>query len=222
MSVNISPDTSNVVIQSTANTVTVVDTANNVNVSTSQPITNVITVAIPGPQGAVGPVGPIANTGSFATTGSNNFKGNQIISGSGTNFILQVHGVNAEPWAFGIYNDTYSLTQPGLAGWVDNTGEANIGTEDDKPLYIYTNATYNNPTLILSSSGVTVNNKLTVTGNQVITGSLTVSGSLVISPSSSFILPLSASATPAIGSAYWSGSFLFVYNGTRYMSASFF
>jgi hypothetical protein len=82
MSVNISPDTSNVVIQSTANTVTVVDTANNVNVSTSQPITNVITVAIPGPQGAVGPVGPIANTGSFATTGSNTFNGNQTINGS--------------------------------------------------------------------------------------------------------------------------------------------
>ena len=53
------------------------------------------------------------------------------------------------------------------------------------------------------------------TGSQVnINGTLQVSGS--------FILPLSQSATPQTGSAYWSGSLLFIYNGTRYMSASFF
>jgi len=52
------------------------------------------------------------------------------------------------------------------------------------------------------------------TGSQVnIYGTLRVSGS--------FILPLSQSATPQLGSAYWSGSLLFIYNGTRYMSASF-
>jgi len=104
------------------------------------------------------------NTGSFATTGSNTFYGNQIISGSGINTILQVHGANAEPWAFGIYNDTYNPTQSVLAGFVDNTGEANIGTEVDKPLYIYTNATYNAPTLIISSSGVTFKDNILVNG----------------------------------------------------------
>ena len=52
------------------------------------------------------------------------------------------------------------------------------------------------------------------TGSQVnIYGTMRVSGS--------FILPLSQSATPQTGSAYWSGSLLFIYNGTRYMSASF-
>ena len=55
-----------------------------------------------------------------------------------------------------------------------------------------------------------------------ITGSLNITGSLIISPSSSFVLPLRAATTPQTGSAYWSGSLLFVYNGTRYMSASFF
>jgi hypothetical protein len=103
-------------------------------------------------------------TSSFATTGSNTFSGNQIISGSGINTILQVHGANAEPWAFGIYNDTYNPTQLVLAGFVDNTGEANIGTEVDKPLYIYTNATYNAPTLIISSSGVTFKDNILVNG----------------------------------------------------------
>jgi len=52
------------------------------------------------------------------------------------------------------------------------------------------------------------------TGSQVnIYGTLQVSGS--------FILPLSQSTTPQIGSAYWSGSFLFIYDGTQYRSASF-
>jgi hypothetical protein len=52
------------------------------------------------------------------------------------------------------------------------------------------------------------------TGSQIdITGTLRVSGS--------FILPLSQSTTPQTGSAYWSGSFLFIYDGTQYRSASF-
>jgi len=60
MSININPDTTSVSITAASNTITVVDTANNVNVSTSQPITSVVTVAIPGPQGAAG---TIPNTG---------------------------------------------------------------------------------------------------------------------------------------------------------------
>jgi len=112
----------------------------------------------------------VSKSGSLATTGSNTFYGNQIISGSGINTILQVHGANAEPWAFGIYNDTYNPNQSVLAGFVDNTGEASIGTEIDKPLYIYTNANYGNPTLIISSSGVIIDTALTV--NNGITGSL--------------------------------------------------
>jgi hypothetical protein len=52
------------------------------------------------------------------------------------------------------------------------------------------------------------------TGSQVnINGTLRVSGS--------FILPLSQSVSPQTGSAYWSGSLLFVYDGTQYRSSSF-
>jgi len=52
------------------------------------------------------------------------------------------------------------------------------------------------------------------TGSQVnINGTLRVSGS--------FILPLSQSVSPQTGSAYWSGSLLFIYDGTRYRSSSF-
>jgi len=126
-----------------------------------------------------------------ATTGSNLFYGNQIISGSGINTILQVHGANAEPWAFGIYNDTYNPTQSVLAGWVDITGEANIGTEVNKPLQIYTNANYANPTLIISSSGVTINSNLTITGSLKVTGSIEINNTNIqyYNPQSVLFLP---------------------------------
>jgi len=60
-----------------------------------------------------------------------------------------------------------------------------------------------------------------VLGDTVLSGSVTITGSLLMSPSSSFVLPLSASSAPQTGSAYWSGSFLFIWNGERYMSSSF-
>ena len=176
MAVNITTDTNTVKVTSTStNNVKIVDNRNNTSVSVSQPTTRVIKVATVGPQG---PTGAIPNTGSFATTGSNTFKGKQILSASQSDLsALDIHAVDHTLWALRVYNDLYSSTQPGLGSWIDNTGEANIGTEVNKPLYIYTNANYANPTLIISSSGVTVNNNLTVTGNQVITGSLIVSGS---------------------------------------------
>jgi hypothetical protein len=68
---------------------------------------------------------------------------------------------------------------------------------------------------------VSPNYNLDVSGSGNFTNGLTVTGSLIMNPSGSFILPLTASASPQTGSAYWSGSFLFIYNGTRYMSASF-
>jgi hypothetical protein len=70
---------------------------------------------------------------------------------------------------------------------------------------------YNYPNIVLQKTGSNVN----------ITGSLRVTGSLVMAPTSSFVFPLTSSVAPPTGSAYWSGSFLFVYNGTRYMSSSF-
>ena len=63
---------------------------------------------------------------------------------------------------------------------------------------------YDYPTKVLQKTGSQI----------IINGTLKATGS--------FILPLSQSTSPQIGSAYWSGSFLFVHNGTRYMSASFF
>ena len=61
---------------------------------------------------------------------------------------------------------------------------------------------------------------LSSSGSQVISGSLTVTDRLIAN--GSFTLPLTSSVSPATGSAYWSGSFLFVYDGTQYRSASFY
>jgi hypothetical protein len=62
---------------------------------------------------------------------------------------------------------------------------------------------YNFPNTVFEKTGSNVN----------IYGTLNATGS--------FILPLSQSTTPVVGSAYWSGSLLFVYDGTRYRSSSF-
>ena len=62
---------------------------------------------------------------------------------------------------------------------------------------------YDYPNIVLKKTGSNIN----------IYGTLNATGS--------FILPQSQSTTPQTGSAYWSGSLLFVYNGIRYMSSSF-
>ena len=63
--------------------------------------------------------------------------------------------------------------------------------------------------------------RLDISGSGRFTDGLTVTGSLIMSPTSSFVFPLSQSVSPLTGSAYWSGSFLFVYDGTQYRSSSF-
>jgi hypothetical protein len=61
-----------------------------------------------------------------------------------------------------------------------------------------------------------------VFSNNVIVASASLfSSSVVIPPSGIFVLPLTSSNTPQTGSAYWSGSYLFVYDGVKYKSSSF-
>lgn len=71
--------------------------------------------------------------------------------------------------------------------------------------------------LIVSGSSV-----LTVSSSYVgATGSIQLSGSLSVNPSGSFTLPTTASfITPQTGSMFFSGSYIWVHNGVRWMSAS--
>jgi hypothetical protein len=200
----ITTDANSVNVTTEDNTITITNDGDATTVTLSAAETTTVQIATVGPKGDKGDVGNI-DVSTLATTGSNTFRGTQVISGSGQTTILQVHAANSEPWAFGIYNDTYSTTTASLAGWADATGEANIGTEANKPLQIYTNRNYNNPTLIISSSGVTINNKLNVSGG--ITGSLL--GTASFATTASYALNAGAGAGfPFSGSAVITGSLL--------------
>lgn len=59
-----------------------------------------------------------------------------------------------------------------------------------------------------------------ITGSNTFTGTQVVSGSLRLFESASFTLPTSQPATAVAGTAFFSGSFLYIYNGTTYKSAS--
>ena len=59
-----------------------------------------------------------------------------------------------------------------------------------------------------------------ITGSNTFTGTQVVSGSLRLFESASFILPTSQPSTAVAGTAFFSGNFLYIYNGTTYKSAS--
>jgi len=101
-------------------------------------------------------------------------------------------------------NTTASITNPprGLITYVTSSSS--------EGLYYYE-----------SGSAPTWKRVISNIGPQSISGSLAMTGSIFMTPSSSFVLPLTASSDPLTGSAYWSGSFLFIYNGLKYVSASF-
>jgi hypothetical protein len=145
----------------------------------------------------------------FATTASQTetaFRVNAIFTGSAattgsTNIIADFGAVSA-----GSQLTVTDITSGSIYLVNDVSGLPIIEATSD-----WTVNMYNFPNIVFQKTGSNVN----------ITGSLRVTGSLVMSPTSSFILPLSQSATPQTGSAYWSGSLLFVYDGTQYRSSSF-
>jgi hypothetical protein len=65
-SININSDVNTVNIQPDNNKITVVN-PDNTSVNITQPVTNVIQVATPGPAGPAGPTGPTGPSGSFET-----------------------------------------------------------------------------------------------------------------------------------------------------------
>ena len=181
-------------------------------------------------------------TGSTIMSASANNIALQLI-GSGST-ILSVSGSSGSIFAV---TDTAATD---LILFSVSTGSTNIFTVDSLKNVSISGSTAITGSLLLNASSVVVssqtssfattgsnnfNGNTTITGSLIVsgglatfrngltlTGSLSITGSLVMSPSSSFTLPISRSvAIPPTGSMYWSGSLLFVYNGTRYMSASF-
>lgn len=116
---------------------------------------------------------------------------------SGSNFIdITVDGINFEDYVSG------SLIA------VSN----NIGN----PTTIIQFQNYNNWT----NGTIDVNVPMNLHSSSIISGSVNVTGSLVLTSNSTFVLPLLPATAPVVGSAYFSGGFLYIYNGTTYKSAS--
>jgi len=155
MAVNITTDTNTVKVTSTStNTVKIVDSGNNTTVSVSQPTTRVITVATVGPQGPVGPAG-FPYTGSAQITGSLGVTGSVAILNTSNDSALSIYNHDQGPWSFQMFNNAYSTSSVFEGGSFDS-GEFLMGNSTNKPIEIYNNSDYEHPTLIISSSGVTV------------------------------------------------------------------
>jgi hypothetical protein len=168
-----------IVALSEGNTLVITDNNTCNSVVIPQPVTCILQVNSPGPQGAmpnpIGPDGAIQFKSGSEFSGEQGLKydytkGNVIISGS-SDFLLQIHSKDGGPWSFGMYNDIFNPTQAVLAGFIWDNGKSSIGTEVDTPLEIYTNANYGSPTLTISSSGVTINNTLQQGFNIIASGS---------------------------------------------------
>jgi hypothetical protein len=136
------------------------------------------------------------------------------------------HAEGAGTQTTGEYSHAEGSITVAVGGWSHAEGLGTVALGDFQHVQGQYNISSSAQSAFIIGNGTADNtrsNLIFASGSQVqVTGSLGVTGSLVMSPSSTFILPLTASTAPAIGSAYWSGSLLFVYNGTRYMSTSFF
>ena len=71
-----------------------------------------------------------------------------------------------------------------------------------------------------TNGNIDINVPLTLHSGSVISGSVNITGSLKFTPSSSFVLPVIQPSNPVVGTAYFSGSYLYIYNGTAFKSAS--
>jgi hypothetical protein len=127
------------------------------SITIPQPVTNILQINSPGPQGPVGPAGSgsFADTGSFATTGSNNFIGNQNISGS---VII-----------------TGSLTVSGSSTFT-NIGPAVFSGSVNVTQGI-TGSLFGTSSYALTASYVANASSFPYTGSAIITGSLGITGS---------------------------------------------
>ena len=169
---------------------------------------------INGVYGTVNVTGSLLNSASY----SNNFQLFEIIQTSRLLSVLDQTGTNITSSLninenIELYPGTYFSAPSGsyFTGLTFNLYNPN---QKIKLYYTSSQPQYQQNSYFITSSLRLEKNLVVVEG---ITGSLY--GSLKVN--GSFTLPLTQSITPETGSAYWSGSFLYIYDGTRYRSSSF-
>ncbi len=155
-SINVNQTTNNVTVQDQNGKIIITDNNSGIAVNVTQPVTNVITVATPGPQG---PVGPIPSSGAFTGSFSGSFVGN--LTGTASNAVSASYAVNST-------NSTNAVS----ASYAENSTNATNATSASYA----TNAT--SASYALTASYLTgYVSPFPYSGSAVITGSLLVSGS---------------------------------------------
>jgi len=168
----------------------IIITDNNLNkpypsINIPQPVTKILQINTPGPQGPAGTGGGGSiDTGSFATTGSNTFTSNQIVSGSITtnnNIIIKhypggfIHATeDYQPGSIGTILYTSVGAQTGNT-FVELAVRQGGGTLSSGVLALNANG---GGSVTIGKSTATPDSVLDINGNTVLSGSLTISGSL--------------------------------------------
>jgi hypothetical protein len=145
-------------------------------------------------------------------TGSHAITGSLIVSSGITGSLL---GDASTSITASIASDISSLSTR-ITNNTNNYILTSLGTGD---INGEENLTFDGSVLVMTGSFLNSGTNI-FTGTTTSVGSLVVTGSLILENSSSFVLPLTSSVSPLTGSAFFSGSLLYIYDGTRYMSAS--
>jgi len=230
-SININQNNNVVTLQDNNGSLSITNNNTGTTVNVTQPVTNVVAVAAPGPQGQQGPAGEIPNTGSFATTGSNTFSGSQTIIGD-----LTITGSDGTNSAIRFVSGASITTQgsnidmtAGPGGWSElgsNNGQNYVWVDDTA---VYLVASWDSNVATSAWSIATGSRKLTAVGDldmngNSITGSLFGTSSYALTASyalnggsgggGNFIATGSISASVSLGTgsfAVTSGSSTFMF-----------
>jgi len=153
-----------------------------------------------------------------------------VTSSVGSNYITADSSViQNNAGTLGTYLDIHGIQLFSGSNFLDITVDGDNFNDYQSGTLLTVSNNLGNPAVVASFQNynnwtdgtVTIQAPLQLQTGSRITGSVSISGSLNLSTSSSFTLPLTASATPTIGTAYFNGSYLYIYNGTKYVSASF-
>jgi hypothetical protein len=141
-----------------------------------------------------------AINGTFAVSGSTILSGSTIVLGS-----LTATASFATTASYSI-SSSYAVSSSNAV-----TSSYSIQTTTAATASLATNA------ITLNSTASAI---FAITGSNTFNGTQVVSGSLRMHQSASFVLPTYEPTSPVIGTMFFSGSFIYVYNGTSFKSAS--
>lgn len=167
-------------------------------------------------------------SGSVQVTGSSIVLSDGIVAGHTTITTANITVENYES-TVGAYMDLHGLEMYSGSNFLDITVAAEqFGSNGSGSLIAVANTSSQAVPVVAFQNHdnyvdgtVSILTPFQAKANAQVTGSLNISGSLKFATSSSFVLPVVRPAAPVAGTAYFSGSFLYIYNGSAFVSASF-